>query len=710
GYYDLTPNRKRPAADIAAVVQRAIRQALKITVSEGLATNKLVSQIASKANKPAGFRVVPPGEEVAFLHPLPTRWLPGVGPKLAERLRTAGLVEIRQVAGMPAELLEMVAGGQARQLLLFSRGIDDRPVVPDRTPQKSYSAQQTFAADLTDEAFALAVLRRMADDLFAKVRDDHRAVRTLSVTVKYNDHDQAQASESLPEPTNLSVDLYARLDLLLKRAWQRRVSLRLVGLKLSNLYDDRFAIELDLPGQGASRQRKERLASVVEALRHRFGDAILLRGHDFVLRDGPVDPTQPPTTKARESPRFDVHIATSRPATYVPLACHSHYTFLDSTLSPRRIIELAQQEGMPAVALTDRGNLHGAGEFALAARAIGVRPVFGAELSTAHGPLLLFVRGRTGYANLCRLLSRPQPEGPENARRRGSPDRGDAGDDVADPSDDEDGSVAERQRHPFARALIQECSEDLVAVGNSDTWEPIFGDRYYRAVTSPELADHPRGVLAPRTHFASPAERRLFNILQSVRTRTLVQQTHAEKRDGDYSFRRVRDLPGWCQRSPAVLHRTRAIAEACQFEFPFGPPQFPPYQPEDGSTATAFLRRLVLEGLQRRYGTAARGRVAQVEEELRIIADVGYEALFLHTWSLLQDCRKAGIEWITRGSAADSLVCYCLGISNVCPIRFELYFKRFLNPERMALNKLPDIDIDFPHDRKDDVVNQLFAR
>ena len=100
----------------------------------------------------------------------------------------------------------------------------------------------------------------------------------------------------------------------------------------------------------------------------------------------------------------------------------------------------------------------------------------------------------------------------------------------------------------------------------------------------------------------------------------------------------------------------------------------------------------------------------QVEQELEIISAVGYEEYFLVVWSILQDCRAHGIEWITRGSAADSLVCYCLGISDVCPIRFGLYFRRFLNQERMALNKLPDIDIDFPHDRKDDVVDIIFAK
>ena len=115
-------------------------------------------------------------------------------------------------------------------------------------------------------------------------------------------------------------------------------------------------------------------------------------------------------------------------------------------------------------------------------------------------------------------------------------------------------------------------------------------------------------------------------------------------------------------------------------------------------------------GLRRRYRDRAEKMFAQVDQELSIIAEVGYEEYFLVVWSILQECRRRGIEWITRGSAADSLVCYCLGISDVCPVRFDLYFRRFLNKERMALHKLPDIDIDFAHDRKDDVVDLIFEQ
>jgi DNA-directed DNA polymerase III PolC len=110
------------------------------------------------------------------------------------------------------------------------------------------------------------------------------------------------------------------------------------------------------------------------------------------------------------------------------------------------------------------------------------------------------------------------------------------------------------------------------------------------------------------------------------------------------------------------------------------------------------------------YGSRADQFRPQVMEELGIINQVGYEEYFLITWDFLQECRRRGIEWITRGSAADSLVCYCLGIGGVCPIRFDLYFRRFLNKERMALHKLPDIDIDFAHDLKDDVVKLIFEK
>jgi error-prone DNA polymerase len=218
-------------------------------------------------------------------------------------------------------------------------------------------------------------------------------------------------------------------------------------------------------------------------------------------------------------------------------------------------------------------------------------------------------------------------------------------------------------------------------------------------------------VVSYPVHYESPGDRWKYDIVQSIRTLTLLRQAHPEKRlGGQYHFRSAAELRTLFGGQPDLLARSREIADRCQFAFALGKPQFPPYSPPDGSAPGAFLRRLVHTGLQRLYLKDHARLKLQLEEELQIITEVGYEEYFLVMWDILQECRRRGIEWITRGSAADSLACYCLEISNVCPIRFDLYFRRFLNKERMALNKLPDIDVDFPHDRKDEVIDLIFEK
>ena len=659
---------------------RRWRSPWPITVSEGIGSNKLVSAIGSKLTKPAGFNEVPPGGEAAFLHPLPNKWLPGVGPKTSARLNAAGLARICHVAATPLEMLALLLGNQAAGIRQFAQGIDERLLIPAREPQKSFSQQETFAADITDEEYAEATLRRMADHLFARVREEGRSVRTLNVRVRYNDMAEDQVNESLIEPTDLETDVYGRLRIMLRAAWKRRVSLRLVSLKLSNIYDSRFSGELPLEVSAQQREARARLAAAIDELRKARGHSVILRGHDFVLKDGgrklneEAGPAPPPAKVSA------FRLPASSPA-YVPLWAHSHYSFLDSTLSPAALVGLARRHGLPAVALTDTGNLHGAVEFAQAAKQAGVKPILGVELRLDGQPLLLYVESARGYHNLCRLLSKKAEGGREN----------------------DEGGVAGRQRASVTSAFLLHDSAllgGLIAVSQDTRLAEMFPGRFYEAA-----------VAGPAIHYATPGDRQKYDIVQSIRTLTLLRQEHPEKQQGgQFHFRTPAEMAAVAREHPEWLHRTREIAARCNFELPFGKPQFPAFAPPDGSPPGDFLRRLVLEGLKERYGPRAGQFRPQAIEELGIINEVGYEEYFLITWDLLQDCRRRGIEWITRGSAADSLVCYCLGISGVCPIRFDLYFRRFLNKERMALHKLPDIDIDFAHDLKDDVVKLVFEK
>jgi len=630
GYFDLRENRKHSAREVAEIIRKAIGQSLKISVSEGIGRNKLVSAVASKLKKPAALIEVASGQERDFLAPLEAKWLPGVGPKLAQTLRQAGLLHIGQLAGVHPEQLSILAGAGARQLQEFARGVDERPVVPEPPAAKSYGEQETFSADLTDEYLILAKLRSMADRLFAKARADQQAARVVEVRIRYNDFDEARRSESLSEPTDLETDVYGVLAGLLRKAWQRRVSLRLVGVRLSGLYPAVWQAALPLFASGADPAKRRSLALTMDQLRHQYGTSALMRGHDLYLREeGTREKPPTPQIIRRSTVRTD----------WAALNMKSAYSFLDSLLQPEQAVQLAAKNGCRAVALTDP-NLHAVVDFSRAARAAGLHPVIGAEITAGSRRLLAYVRDETGYHNLCALLSLP----------------------VMTEAD-----LASRQQGLLLR---------------------------------------PGGFL-PEVRYADPTERPMYEVLQSIRTLTLLNEKAATKRRGRFHF----PLPG--ELTPEAARDSLEVAELCSFALELGGLRFPAFQPPDGSSGRAFLRRLTMEGARRRYG--AQGRLtpqilAQIEEELAIIAEVGYEDYFLLVWEILQDCRGRGIDWITRGSAADSLVCYCLEISGVCPVRFELYFRRFLNRDRMALNKLPDIDIDFAHDRRDEVVDMIFAR
>ena len=689
GYFDLSGVRKSPL-DVAQIIRTAIRQSLKISVSEGIGSNKLVSQIASKLTKPAAFHEVPAGEEIIFLHPLLNKWLPGVGPATAQRLNAAGLAHIRHIAATPTDMLHMLVGSMAPSLKAHANGIDERPVLPVSVPARSYGQQQTFAADITDEDYAEAVLRRMADELMAKVRADGKSIRTLTVKVRYNDMGEDQCGESLPEPTDLETDLYGRIHVLFRQAWKRRVSLRLVSLKLSNVHDGIFRAELCLEQSAKQQDARRRLAAVVDELRSTRGHGVVLRGHDFLLRSPPSDTAKFLEQQSAARAVAPAPVRRVAPVGCVPLCVHSAYSFLNSTLTIDAIVALAKQRGLSAIALADTGNLHGAVEFTQAAKQAGIKPILGATVLVEGEPARLYVENGTGYHNLCRLLSTTTPHA-------------DSDEDATEP------------RHVRLRlSQLDELNAGLLAVSANARLSSVFDDRFYRAVSTTEEAKAASGsrcIAVLPVHHAGREDRWKWNIVQSIRTRTLLRQAHPGKiLDGDFHLHTAAEMTELFRDFPDALANTFELAGRCTFELPLGAPQFPAFKPEDGSTPHVHLRKLVMEGLRRRYRDRADGMHAQVDEELSIIAEVGYEEYFLVVWDILQECRRRGIEWITRGSAADSLVCYCLGISDVCPIRFDLYFRRFLNKERMAMHKLPDIDLDFAHDRKDDVVDLIFEK
>jgi nucleotidyltransferase/DNA polymerase involved in DNA repair len=284
GYFDLGRQTKFTPRAAAEKMRDAIADSLKLSTSFGIAGNKLVSQVASKLKKPGGFVEVPRGDERAFLAPLAASWLPGVGKKAAAALEAAGLRTVDDVARAGPERLAREVGSYAPQLALFAQGLDDRPVVSESSDAKSYSEQETFGEDVTDEAFVLATARAMADRLMSKVRADGKTIRTVTVKLRYRDFTEASRSHSLEEPTDLETETYASLERLVQRGWTKRLGLRLVSVRFSQIYSGLFSAELPLDSVHNTPQQQRGLARAIDALRSRFGAGSVMRGHDLWLK------------------------------------------------------------------------------------------------------------------------------------------------------------------------------------------------------------------------------------------------------------------------------------------------------------------------------------------------------------------------------------------------------------------------------------------
>lgn len=267
GYFDLGTNPHITARTAAEQLQQRIAAELQITVSLGIGVNKLVSQIASKLRKPNALVEVPAGAERDFLAPLASHWLPGVGAKLGARLREVGLERISDVRDAPMEFLAQVAGNYAPRLQAFARGIDPRPVIRERDDAKSYGAQETFGENVSDPAFVHSILQGMADDLMSKVRRDGKAVRTATVLLRYSDMSDVSHGATLPEPTNLETDIYPLLPRLIRETWQKSGSLRLAGLRFSNIVEPVLQAELALGPEIARRTKQREVTRLLDELR-----------------------------------------------------------------------------------------------------------------------------------------------------------------------------------------------------------------------------------------------------------------------------------------------------------------------------------------------------------------------------------------------------------------------------------------------------------
>ncbi|MCP4328148.1 MAG: error-prone DNA polymerase [Alphaproteobacteria bacterium] len=390
---------------------------------------------------------------------------------------------------------------------------------------------------------------------------------------------------------------------------------------------------------------------------------------------------------------------------YAELQVTSNFSFLRGASHPQELVAAARTNGLHAIALTDRNSLAGIVRAHAAANEVGMRLIVGTRLDLQDAPsLLCFPTDRAAYGRLTRLLT---------LGRRRAP-KGDCHLTLADLADHRDGQVlilVPPQDQDIELTEIKAVKDKInskLYLSASAPYGPRDHARIARLADLAVAADTPL-VATNDVHAHSRARRLLQDVLTCIREGcTIAQAGYRLHANGERHIKPAAEMTRLFGDHPEAIARTIEIADRCRFsldelryEYPVDP------APEDGSPQAA-LERLTWAGARARFGAEVPAKVrTMIEHELTLIGELDYAPYFLTVHDIVRFARDNGILCQGRGSAANSAICYCLGITAVDPSRLDLLFERFVSAER---NEPPDIDVDFEHERREEVIQYIYGK
>jgi DNA polymerase-3 subunit alpha len=424
---------------------------------------------------------------------------------------------------------------------------------------------------------------------------------------------------------------------------------------------------------------------------------------------------------------------------FVHLHLHSEYSLLDGANRTADIFARAKEHSMSAVGLTDHGNMFGALEFYRAGKAAGIKPILGCELYVApssrfdrtstHGisdasfHLTALVKDYQGYRNLIKLVSAGYLEGFYYRPRIDKELLAKYHEGLIILS----GCLSGEVLHSLANGQEERARASAI------WYKELLGEgNYFLEIQRHELEGEANFnealqrlssdlgvplVVTNDCHYLGAEDAQAHDVLLCIQTgKTVNDPKRLAFSTHDFYFKSPQEMVARFKDLPGALEQTLAIAERCNLEIPLGESHLPRYQVPESYTLDSYLEHLVEGGLQRRLQqqeragqrlTSDRLQVyrQRADLELRVIQQMGYSGYFLIVWDFIDYAKRQGIPvGPGRGSAAGSLVAYTLGITELDPLRYNLLFERFLNPERVTL---PDIDIDFCQERRDEVIEYV---
>ena len=424
-------------------------------------------------------------------------------------------------------------------------------------------------------------------------------------------------------------------------------------------------------------------------------------------------------------------------AKFVHLHVHTAYSLLDGAIRIPKLLQRVKELGMDTVAVTDHGNLFGAIYFYEKAVSEGIKPIIGCEVylsptsrfDRSHHPgqeqaqhLVLLAKDLTGYKNLVKLVSAGYMEGFYYKPRI----------DLELLSELNEGLIALSAclHGPLASAIL--AGQEDKALALAQRLASIMGEENFfvelqqaglpeQQQVNPVLVDIARKVglglvVTGDCHFLNREDHAAHDVLVCIQTGRTLADPNRMKLSPELYFKPPEEMAALFPDLPEAADNTALIASRCNLELPLGTPRFPSYPLPEGTTAEEELKRLAAQGLKRRIAQLGSGGLAAEEREywerlnyeLEVICHKGFASYFLVVADFINWAKSQGIPvGPGRGSAAGSLVSYCLGITELDPIRYGLIFERFLNVERASL---PDIDVDFCYNRRGEVIEYVTSR
>ena len=384
---------------------------------------------------------------------------------------------------------------------------------------------------------------------------------------------------------------------------------------------------------------------------------------------------------------------------YVELHCHSNFSFLDGGSHPYELAVRAVKLEMPALAITDRGGVYGAVKFLQACRKVGVKPIIGTALEVDGEEVVMIARNLRGYSNLCRLLSFAHADQP----------KGEARATIA--------KVAEHRGDLFYLSATDEekrLREMQEALGR----ENVFSELHHHLCPEDQWVLEGRAAMAKRcgagsvasneVHYHVPARRRLHDVLVAIRHRATLESARPHLfPNSEHHLKGGADLRPLFKGHAEALATPWDLAQECDVNLDFRKVRFPGYPVPAGETPFSFLYKLCFEGVRERYRPITPEVARRLQRELEVIQKTGLAEFFLINWDLMRFARERGVPGQGRGSAADSIVAYVLGITRVDPIEHNLLFERFLHEE---MTSTPDIDIDFSTEHREQVIQYIYDK